>query len=467
MQGLVDSYVEDCNPFVDVDKQRHSDKAQLIDKLDALPSTPTRADLDALPDVVQLNAGETALQYSPCAREGSKILAPLGYSFAWDSPDAGVDSDVTASGNKLADGAVRYQRWPKPLGLEMRGQEKGYDDDIYEDQARWLRPYLSCDSEGVRDFWMAPIAIHHLNRLYFNVAAAQRLKWPPRTQKSPPLIQLEAPKPDGEIIANIEDISGRLGSLDLTGWLELLSYNPGQTIFALPNGTGSGWALNLLAAENIRVARNLELQQPPMAMNEQVAIDVMRAMTTIRAVSQPDGIVWSVGDAMGAVKRGDAVFTVMGDWSYPDVADAGVQMIPFPGTQHALVYTIDGFVGVNQNQVDGPTGATKQARAWLRTVDDETVASEFAKTKGAVSIKDWLKRKVPECAETAYDDYDAQDERDNVKRKDCWVVPAMSMRGQNCDAATELLDWVREPKDSKYLEAQVRLAECMLGASAE
>lgn len=464
LQGLIGSYATRCNPDVGVHPQEHQNKAQLIAKLDALSITPTRAELDALPDVVQLNAGDTALKYTACAGLGSKILAPLGYS-AWvseerDLPEAGIVSDVTALGNRLDEGAVWYERFENTgPGL---GNPDPFTHHIHKDTARWLRPYLSCEVDGVAEPYVAPIAIHHVNRLYYNVEAALSLFGSDRvTTVIRGIKTLQSPSPGWLPPHSPKELREVLLKIPFSEWLNLLSANGGtKALVALPSDPASGWALNLLAAENIRVAQNLERGQPPMTMNSEVAANVMSAMAQLKAVSQLNsGQAWSVTEAMDAVKRGDAVFTVMGDWAHPDVVDAGVEMVPFPGTRHARVYTIDGFVAVNQKQVNGADGATKQAHAWLAVIDDETVAADFARTKGARSVKDWLDNEVLTCAKAAYED---KDDEGKSTRKDCWVVPAISMQGQGCDAAEELQRWASPHNDSYdgYFAARDRLAEC-------
>lgn len=429
--GLVRNY-ERCNPDVDATTDNREDKAALLSKVEALPAQPSAEELRGIPDLFQTNAGQTALQYAACGARSSTILAPLSAELwpdgAWSSPALPDVPQVTDHGNRLEDGAVWLQRIVR---------NSPYADDsaevlrrIYPDKSRWIRDYISCEGDGERQYWVAPIAIHHLNRLYFNRNALANLMPEAAASESPDFGNVEA-------------------------WLTRLeqwSRQDSELIpFALPNDDTSGWAVNLLAAENVRVALNLASGRPPNAAEGD--LEVLHVMERLRAVSQlgKTGEEWSVAEAMQAVADGKALFTVMGDWSYPDVGPKGVGMTFFPGTKYARVYTIDGFAAVNKNRVPGIEGATQQARAWMRTITSPSVADEFAADKGALVVSDWL-QEVGNCALEAA--------KDPKHPGDCWVMPALSMSAPQCDTADMLRDWLSDPS---FPQARLNAAEQLAG----
>jgi hypothetical protein len=458
LAGLEDDF-RHCNHDARAEVDPYPDKATLMQRLDALLIESSQTELNALPDVIQLNAGDTALKYASCAEQAGGILAPLGeFLFGphdWDSAEVARVPTQTRLGNDLAAGAV----WREPVDPSPSARPSP-ESWSYADKANWVLPYISCGSSG-SDYRVVPIAIHHVNRLYYNVDRVRQLllaNLRPRVD-----LTSQGGTPQGtSLIAQPDDtksIETQLKDLSLTEWLDLLkaemegvlSVGQHKTLVALPSDPGSGWALNLLAAENVKIAINLEAGRQPTS-NDGVASGVMEVMDVIREASQLATVVepWSVQRAMVAIASGEAAFTVMGDWSLPDVGE-GVGMIPFPGTKDALVYTIDGFVAVRKPQPNGST-MTPQSKAWLRTINDENVAARFAGTKGAVSVKDWLSTTVKTCADDAF--------KNATQPRDCWVVPAMSMRGQSCEAANALQAWVQYPTDENRRNAELELATC-------
>lgn len=497
----------DCNEFVEPKKEPYNNKAELTAALDALPDNPSPEQLDALPDVVQLNAGETAFRYAPCLGRESTILAPISADLwkpgTWETkPDRKVaDSNGrTPNNRRLADGAVWYEKREHTYQTYANQNERPtteLKDWIYEDVERWIKPFItrapdaacsdasasktlvahaspagnvkslvtSSGSAASGDgppsiansfdefaegrlmrvepspYWMAPIAVHHLNRLYVNIDLAKDL-------------------------LGQQDVSDHFEKLTLEAWLNELqvwSSKPGVPLLALPKTRESAWALSLLAAENLKIAYTKGPASRPDATAREVASQVMKAMDVLVRVSQESP--WTVADAMDAVAKGRAVFTVMGDWSYPDVKDDGkVLMVPFPGTHNVLVYTIDGFVGLNKRRLPGVDGATEQAKAWMKAISDEAVAEDFAATKGAVSIYDWFKKTVLECAAKAAGKDSEEKEVDaSGVPLDCMVVPALSMSGTGCDGAAVFSDWLADPSDANRTRVETSLAtgECL------
>lgn len=459
LEGLTEDFSH-CNRQATAEVNDYTDKAALMQTLDALLATPSPVTLESLPDVIQLNAGDTALPYASLL---TQFKNPSWDSERWLSPDVGVVPEKTANQNRLADGAVWFEPVKAPSSVRY-GHNQPW---MYEDRARWVLPYISIN-EG-HSYHVVPIAIHHVNRLYYNIERAR--DW--------------LPKPDSNVrfggsryVRESEPVKTDLALFTLADWLERLETtnsdnNTGASpiLFALPNDDASGWALNLLAAENVKIAFNLEKEvqtdQPrsPSDTSEYVAKAVMDRMETIRRVSQAatSDERWSVQRAMDAVESGEAMFTVMGDWSYPDLNKDGerVGMIPFPGTKHVRVYTIDGFAAVNKSN-------NTLGRAWLRMVTDPGVASRFAATKGAIGITDWLEREVKECASTAYNE-SLEDVASGTTAhgEDCWVIPAMSMRGQACDAGNHLLEWVRSPTSDNRRRVEAELAKCSMNAAGD
>jgi len=441
-----------CNRQATAEVDDYTDKAALMQTLDALLATPSSVMLETLPDVIQLNAGDTALPYTGLL---TAFKDASWDSERWHSPDVvGLVPEITRNKNKLADGAV----WFEPAMASPGVKNAGNQPWMYEDRRRWVLPYISTN-EG-HSYHVVPIAIHHVNRLYYNINRV-RTWLPKRSSRGDGIVSKLIPLPP---------VKDDLKALTLSEWLDRLEATsesePGERpiVFALPNDDASGWALNLLAAENVKIAFNLEKKlaadqtRAPSATSEYISKEVMDRMETIRRASQAatSDVRWSVQRAMEAVESGEAMFTVMGDWSYPDLNKQGEQvgMIPFPGTKHARVYTIDGFAAVDKTNA-------LLGRAWLRMVNDPGVASRFAETKGAIGITDWLEREVKECASTAYNE-SLEDVASgaNAEGKDCWVVPAMSMRGQACDAGNQLLEWVRSPTTENRRRVEAELAKC-------
>lgn len=496
----------DCNEFVNPEKVPYNDKAELTAALDALPDNPLPEQLGTLPDVVQLNAGESAFRYAPCLGRDSTILAPISADLwepgTWETkPDRKVaDSNGrTPNNRRLADGAVWYEKREHTYQTYYTEDEPPTTvpvDWIHEDVERWIKPFISrapdaaCSaasasktlvahaspassamslvtSSGIATvgdqpssvansfdefaegrllrsepspYWMAPIAVHHVNRLYINIDLAKDL-------------------------LGQQDVSDHFEKLTLEAWLNELqvwSSKPGVPLLALPKTRESAWALSLLAAENLKIAYTKGPASRPDATAREVASQVMKAMDVLVRVSQESP--WTVADAMDAVAKGRAVFTVMGDWSYPDVKDEGkVLMVPFPGTHNVLVYTIDGFVGLNKRRLPGVDGATVQAKAWMKAISDEEVAADFAATKGAVSIYEWYKNTVRECAaDAAGKDPEKKEVDASGVPLDCMVVPALSMSGPGCDGAAVFSDWLEEASDEnrERVETALETGEC-------
>lgn len=441
LNELTDQYLR-CNPDSGLNQQKYADRATLMKQLEELPSQPSAEQMAALPDVIQLNAGETTFAFSPCSDRQSTILAPMPSDLwaptAWSTPRDGAVGDVTQHGRRRDEGAVWLELRNQDYWGPWSGRKQGLQPWTYLEKERWIRDYVSCDGPTGRDHWLAPIAVHHVNRLYYNVALVRTL------------LDLG---PGQDVGQEMEDL--RLGewTSQLEKWHEQF---PNQVLLALPNdGEASSWALSLLAAESVRMAFTkgpTSFEEPDELTLDRavVAKRVMDVMELLREVSQveraPSPL--SVAGAMQAVESGRAVFTVMGDWSRLDVDEAMVGMVPFPGTQNVLVYTIDGFAALNKGSASNG-GATAQAVAWMRMIADRGVSGHFGRVKGALPVHLWAEKEVRPCAEKA-----------NDSGIDCMVVPALSMKGDFCDPAVALYQWLTTPTDETREHAEATLANC-------
>lgn len=485
LSQLIGQYRQ-CNQ-VELATVNYDDKAQLKAALNGLDPNPDPAQIAELPDVVQLNAGETAFAYAPCLGLGSTRLAPIPGEL-WEQGEWGTLPDLkvlqanglTPNGRRRAEGAVWYEMRDFFGETQMPGKAATQEPWIYEDRAAWIKQFIARDPNAVcgaavtndasstatastltpvlqepassasltgdpETYWMAPIAVHHINKLYFNITAVKDL------------LGLDA-SVDQAVVAKVFD------TMSLADWLSNLekwhAANPDVALLALPKEKSSAWALTLLAVENVKNALTKGPASHADVTDQEVAPEVMRIMDVLLSVAQQKE--WTVAEAMQAVESGQAVFTVMGDWSYPDVNHTEVAMVSFPGTHNVFVYTIDGFVSLNKRQQAGAAGATPQANAWMKTISDRTVASDFAHSKGAISIHDWTKE-VRKCA------YEADKNLDDAglpKPLDCMVVPALAMSNPGCDGAPVFWDWVNDPSADNRARVETALATGVCTAPA-
>lgn len=87
--------------------------------------------------------------------------------------------------------------------------------------------------------------------------------------------------------------------------------------------------------------------------------------------------------AMASVTQGEsAVFTVTGDWEVPNMGPE-LDVVPFPGTEHAYVYTADVAVATNKHGTF--LDATSPIVGWFKAVTSTTVQSQFSPKKHSLS----------------------------------------------------------------------------------
>jgi glucose/mannose transport system substrate-binding protein len=215
---------------------------------------------------------------------------------------------------------------------------------------------------GSEQPYAVPINIHRLNVLYYNAAKLAALE--PKLSPEQ-LFDIEVLCPTE---ANAVPLAPRiaLGSTDRFTRILLVFEN------ILPALTSADFYERLFRG------------QPAPGWQVEVRRALACAQYLSRSVLEGSaGFDWQ--RAVDAVKNGEAVFTVMGDWAHgqlsAQLANGEVRAIPFPGSEGIYVFTSDTF--------PLPIGAeyVKQAEALLETIASREAQERFSLKKGSIPAR--------------------------------------------------------------------------------
>jgi glucose/mannose transport system substrate-binding protein len=273
-------------------------------------------------------------------------------------------------------------RWAT-IDREDEGPDYSYVKDVSSVLARTgllealppvLRAELSVGSSP--ELYGVPINVHRLNLLYYNVEVMGRLS---DERPDVDLLSFDTLCPESGAPDLPEGLKIAIGPEDFA--LILLTFES-----VLPAITGPAFYDALFrgeAPESVTVP------------GESYHTDVRRALACVHALSAhfvrrppppedpeavpPEFAWWTL---LEDVAKGDAAFTVMGDWANGELAAAlelgTVRAMPFPGTEGTFVFTSDTF--------PLPIGADFEPAvvSLLETIASPPAQREFSAIKGSI-----------------------------------------------------------------------------------
>jgi glucose/mannose transport system substrate-binding protein len=130
-----------------------------------------------------------------------------------------------------------------------------------------------------------------------------------------------------------------------------------------------------------------ELFAGEMTFDDQRVKEAARLYARMLDYQNVDHSALSWDQAVRAVIRGKAAFTAMGDWTYGELAKAGLKenqdfgWVSFPGTEGAFLAVVDGFTLAK----DAPHLA--EAVAWLEMVGGKEAQEAFNALKGSIPVR--------------------------------------------------------------------------------
>lgn len=409
-QALKNVLMEFCanNVQASVILERNVDKGKLVEFLGILSNACGGEGCAAAPLVVQGQPDMLAV-YAPCGGTagGLRLLS-------------------------IPEGAVLEALGPGALAAEGQGDGElvvlDSEGNVKKDPYRWFTRHMSCSLGEFKSVWMLPMGVHHVNRLFYNKDRVKAVFG--------------------------EEFEARLATtMSLDEWLDAGSKatSSGHAFIAVPNKESDAWVLSMLALENVRIALTKgsnQLSEETLKDPSAVADAVMTRLQEIRelAVSGDSDEVLTAAGALDKVRRGEALFTVMGDWAQVDVkADVAVGMAWFPGTHNVRVYAADGIAAFDR---EGTGQTSNPQRGFVNAVNESR--TEFASEKGATEISQWMDVSLKECASEAGKD---------TRVSGCYVVPALSLdNGQWVgDRGAALSAWWNYPSAGNAAEAKAAL----------
>jgi glucose/mannose transport system substrate-binding protein len=108
---------------------------------------------------------------------------------------------------------------------------------------------------------------------------------------------------------------------------------------------------------------------------------------TILSLSNKDHSAVTWDEAAKKMADGDCAVNLMGDWAYGELVNAGKKpgtdfaWVAFPGEEDIFDYVGDGF-SIPANNIPNQEGAN----AWLKTLMDPKVQTDFASKKGSIPV---------------------------------------------------------------------------------
>ncbi len=302
-------------------------------RLDSLRKLETAFGGERLPDVFQANGGSDVLRWVRGGGEGSAIcpLDRLSATYGWQG--------------------VYFPRSLQPV---------------------------SCRGS----LYALPVGIHRLNVLFYNRDLFAKLK-EQAALVGVTLVEPEALKSPYDLLEQLEQVT-TLGA----------KTDEGKDIVPLTMGTTSRWPLTVLGFENVLMSLGGNayhtlweggLQGDDGTRSAQLTgkleemLAILRRLVEFSAIERE--ITWQ--DALLEVGRGEALFTVTGDWGWAQLEEeqaANVATVAFPGTSSSFVYTPDSFAVPRQLGQSG-----YRAHTFLQSVIAEKESLiDFSSVKHAI-----------------------------------------------------------------------------------
>lgn len=234
-----------------------------------------------------------------------------------------------------------------------------------------LRHLVTCRDGRL---WGMVLGLHRLNQLFYNRDV------------------MESEQVKAKLAARGVNFAATHGTGDFLVVLEALAEADYEHPLAISDDAGS-WSRFLI--ENIMVALGPPdlhgtyrythfwsgLSEKPQTATP--VIDLRLFEDTLEFARKVAKYVTPVPDAMASITLGqDAVFTVTGDWEVPKMGPE-LGTAPFPGTEHAYVYSAD--VAVATTKHGATLDATSPILGWFKSVTSTSVQSQFAPAKYALS----------------------------------------------------------------------------------
>lgn len=238
-----------------------------------------------------------------------------------------------------------------------------------------------------------PIGVHRINNLFYNQEVFDQLQALATAQDKILTVPSELSSLE-ELLEELRVIAS-LGYATRSGApfvpLEISSLNEGPlTILAFEN------VLLSLGQRAYETLWQGQLDKPGFADEAQLRAALTKMLGHLHELASFAGgttrISWQ--EALRAVGKGDALFTVNGDWGWAQLIDGSadaVRTTTFPGTDDAFVYTPDSFAVPREQDKNGFA-----ARAFLYDVlANEQVLREFSNRKHSLPPRsdlpdDWL-----------------------------------------------------------------------------
>lgn len=262
---------------------------------------------------------------------------------------------------------------------------------------RWEEKFFSSALEPLRcrgELFGLPVGVHRLNTVLVNpeLYASLETLAAEQGESLPALSELD----DLEAFIDVLERAQRVAERD--GF--------GRPVVPLALGVDSTWPLTILAFENFLVSFGEDAYETLWYGGLQGASGEREAwlrgvlellfdrLERTLAFARPEApLSWQ--DAVVAVAQGDALFTVMGDWSLAQLNQeqrARVRELRFPGTVGAYVYTPDSFAIPRIVERDGAA-----PHLWLREiVESREVQLRFAARKNSIpSLRGLASEELP------------------------------------------------------------------------
>lgn len=229
-----------------------------------------------------------------------------------------------------------------------------------------------------------PIGIHRINILYVNTQLYARA-----------LAHAEAMSVAFPTLSEVQSVEAFLEMIERVASFELDGLT-GEPLIPISLDVTSGWPLQVLAHDTLLSSYSAEAYRAtwmgrPGGESDEDMVGIFRQLAAdVRRLGQvsnaADAVPWT--EAIALVARGEALFTVMGDWGSTVIEPAqrdGVELVPFPGAGDNFVYTVDSFAVPRRWD---NTGAA--AYAWLAHVTNhDSTRLAFAAAKHAIPpVKD-------------------------------------------------------------------------------
>ncbi|HEX2736171.1 MAG TPA: hypothetical protein VHM70_31435 [Polyangiaceae bacterium] len=327
-------------------------------------------------DVMLLNAGADVFRFVDCAQTDPrqqmlrelpaellervpKFLQPL---VACPAPDAALQANAALQVNAATPSAAVPSAAPAAPALKAR-------------------------------LFAVPVGLHRVNQLYVNRQrlAATGHTWPPANspvttidQFLALLAELQNPPPGSAASACAHPFALAEGNWPLSLLLveNLMVSVGGAEVYQsfwgqLPQHVGLVTAGYLHSGDSAYLAK---VDDGFVAFDKAVHYEERLMQYTSRL---PKPLV-AVG-APGQCDDSHPIFTVMGNWETPNLDEAVVDALPFPGTEDVYVYTADAFAMPARPAADEVHSEDVEA-LWFKVVTDPLVEERYSSLKGSLPV---------------------------------------------------------------------------------